>query len=960
MVHVSLLAVAVLIGVPLAEPLGEVEKADALATIAQMKTSRRGPYAGISWFCNDGTVLPPKPYACVEHGGGLQYGVLSREARKLGQWGIHVGTVLASLPPAALAENDYYRARAFIVEAYLERALGGWVLTEAKGYRGFRQAEDEEEAARQHLIELAQRPDLLQKNRNLYVRLMRAMPYGQQGELADEVRTLAGLLGDADKDFAYLRFKIHAMPEPGDIGAVESYCASKTGELRELGLELVKKLKDFYDPAARVERLRNVRTWIWDRDCKEAIQNFIDTPLSEPLDVLNKGLELMKLAHSLIQPGSGSKRGERNLLLLHTMSLVESLWVNLTSPFSRMDMSRRQTLEVAEKLITAAGVLGILSRREVASAVEGAVLARTGEPQNYAAGVERMGRVLEWARARHLADLGLALPRYQSVEPRARAVVDDILRSGVMLPLAAVLDRLTADVERMRGGGHHLVGLAGDGKTALRGENPGMALGPLAVLELGGDVSKLKRNQIALLRELPPELPPVAGIITVGPAGSLSHVSLLARNLGIPHAAVGGETAEELAALAGSDVVLGVSAERRVMLGPVHALSEDEKKALARPHVDDEPFLQIDHHILDLTTQHILTLDQVSPGDSGRRVGPKAAELGRLRKLFPERVSDAAVLPFGMFVKHVDRDGPNGEPSPLAKLRDAYAAARGKPLSEVEAPLLAALAEFREAIGTLPFPEGFEREVRAALERLGKLGTFGVFVRSDTNVEDLKAFTGAGLNKTIANRTRLASVLAAIREVWASPYTERSFRWRQRILKNPEYVFPSVILHKTVPSEMSGVMVTTDLENLTPNALTVSVSEGVAAVVDGGAPETVVIGNNQGLRLLSSSRTATRKRIPAAPREGVIVSSAEGRDPLLGNPELEELRRLAAEVKQQIPPEDGLPWDIEFGFYKGKAWLMQIRPLRTSTHAATHPLLVKLDEATGLPQSTLDLTELVP
>ena len=33
MVHVSLLAVAVLIGVPLAEPLGEVEKADALATI---------------------------------------------------------------------------------------------------------------------------------------------------------------------------------------------------------------------------------------------------------------------------------------------------------------------------------------------------------------------------------------------------------------------------------------------------------------------------------------------------------------------------------------------------------------------------------------------------------------------------------------------------------------------------------------------------------------------------------------------------------------------------------------------------------------------------------------------------------------------------------------------------------------------------------------------------------------
>ena len=33
-----------------------------------------------------------------------------------------------------------------------------------------------------------------------------------------------------------------------------------------------------------------------------------------------------------------------------------------------------------------------------------------------------------------------------------------------------------------------------------------------------------------------------------------------------------------------------------------------------------------------------------------------------------------------------------------------------------------------------------------ALAALGEPNTFGVFVRSDTNVEDLKEFTGAGLN----------------------------------------------------------------------------------------------------------------------------------------------------------------------------------------------------------------------
>src|SRR5690606_10649959 len=98
-------------------------------------------------------------------------------------------------------------------------------------------------------------------------------------------------------------------------------------------------------------------------------------------------------------------------------------------------------------------------------------------------------------------------------------------------------------------------------------------------------------------------------------------------------------------------------------------------------------------------------------------------------KLFPDRVSDAAVIPFGLFVQHVDRPGPNGEPSPLATLRAAYAKARGKSADAAEAELLAALATFRDAIANLPFADGFESQVKAALARLGPVGTFGVFVR---------------------------------------------------------------------------------------------------------------------------------------------------------------------------------------------------------------------------------------
>ena len=44
------------------------------AAIVDMKDQPRGPFKRLRWFCNDGTILPPKSYACQPHGGGRQHG----------------------------------------------------------------------------------------------------------------------------------------------------------------------------------------------------------------------------------------------------------------------------------------------------------------------------------------------------------------------------------------------------------------------------------------------------------------------------------------------------------------------------------------------------------------------------------------------------------------------------------------------------------------------------------------------------------------------------------------------------------------------------------------------------------------------------------------------------------------------------------------------------------------------
>ena len=51
--------------------------------VEQMKQSPRGPFEAVRWFCADGTVQPPKAYACADHGGGIQHGLWSERVQRM-------------------------------------------------------------------------------------------------------------------------------------------------------------------------------------------------------------------------------------------------------------------------------------------------------------------------------------------------------------------------------------------------------------------------------------------------------------------------------------------------------------------------------------------------------------------------------------------------------------------------------------------------------------------------------------------------------------------------------------------------------------------------------------------------------------------------------------------------------------------------------------------------------------
>ena len=220
-------------------------------------------------------------------------------------------------------------------------------------------------------------------------------------------------------------------------------------------------------------------------------------------------------------------------------------------------------------------------------------------------------------------------------------------------------------------------------------------------------------------------------------------------------------------------------------------------------------------------------------------------------------------------------------------------------------------------------------------------------MRSDTNVEDLPGFTGAGLNLTLPNVVGEDNIEKAIKQVMASPFTDRAFAWRQSHMTRPEYVFPAVLIQKAFPAEKSGVMVTTDVQGKKEGWLSIAVNEGVGGAVDGQAAESLLVDPVSGrVRVLANASAPTRRVL----RRGGGIAEVPARSGvrILRANEIATLIQLSRDAPERFPALRGdfgepMPADIEFGFRGGKLGILQIRPFVESKLAKESTYLKSLD-----------------
>ena len=919
--------------------------------IEEMKISPKGPFKRIRWFCNDGSILPPKAYACKDRGGGVQHGEWNSRVMRLRADGYYIANVLASLDlnqiTSAPGYSDLYNQ--ILIEKFLIAADDGWIFRKARYYRGAIQSEDEIAKARTLLIDLAGQ-DVWSSRGIAPLRIGASfLEHGIESRSVAKVRQLSLALSEKDKNFLPLRVKIHNQPDREDAARVRDYAAGvRDPELAAQYAHLADEIDKVFvtEPASKhLKDFKKIvsRNPVLAREIGAAIKS-LETTADPVVRFEVTGKIMATIREQLLN----IRGGENRLAALDTGLAMEiEHYTAGRELIARLqDASRRQRLQWLKSssfAIYGAGLISAVQLQDL-QATFATLAGRTVSLKAYKDSLDYLARVPGWCTQWLRFHFHESKQKLVQIEPLADRLIQDVLRGSPLFFYSNVLDSLLRDAHQLVGLRHELFGR--DVGAGLRSLNPGLARGKLR-LKPADHHDDFDPQGIYLLPETIAELPPVAGILTAGEGNPLSHVQLLARNLGIPNVTVDEHLIAELRDYEGQKIILAASPAGAVQLirdnGQLnHIFAQKTASAsLIRPDLQK----------LDLKNRKFIPLSQLRAKDSGRIVGPKAANLGELYHHYPEAVANGLAIPFGVFRSLLDQPFKNGNQTIFEWMEAEYAKIQTMPPGSAkrDEKMESLRKELETTLLKVDFDDDFRRRLASAMESVfGPDGTYGVFVRSDTNVEDLPGFTGAGLNKTIPNVVGFENVLAAIPRVWASPFSKRAFAWRQSHMDLPQHVYASVLILRSVPSQKSGVMVTRDIDTGEKGWVSVAVNEGVGGAVDGQAAESLRINVKTGEVRMLAQATAPWRRV-LNPNGGVDKELVAGAETVLKADEIEQLIHLTLDLPQRYPSildADGNPAaaDIEFGFIDSKLQLFQIRPFLESIQARSNEYLNDLDK----------------
>ena len=905
--------------------------------IALFKTDVRGPYKDIRWFCKDGSVRQPKDPCPDSIGSGVQHARYKDAVEAIGKKNhIFLGQILAYTTHQEFWDSQNYNSRLkqYQLDKYLRTVDDGWILQKAQYYRGAVQVEDEEAWGVDFYKWLLTGDTSITKNFYLIRQSLNDIPHKGDDNLAQLMRSQSKVLSDLFPQFMDLRVKIHGQPEFLDVEKVKQFKIKNATKLTAaLNLkfdELLVTMTNFYKPID-IQALPNKTGLVKNTPIGNLIKDYVVKngievkPANLVTESANLLLEIRKAV--LVE-----KRATARIQLLDASLKLEEVVFKNASQWQPTTIKELLDKTYSLAMATAgAGYIELWEWNEIESVLKPKSTASL--TLNELTTILQSARsVVEWSSSMVKATFEDIVDAYTAFEPKSYGFIDDKIRSSVTLHLGKTVGDLGDFIAMESSLTNKVLNISN--QSSVRGLNPGYAFGELVVIDGSPEGVEVSSNKIYIFQKPPSDLKPVGGIATVAEGNLVSHVQLLARNLGIPNAALSDENLQSLKKFNGQKVFYAVSNKGNVILKLEKDMTTEEKGLFSKT-ARNEAKIAVPVENIRLDVNSILNMRNVDAKDSGKLCGPKAANLGQLKKMFPDKVVEGVVIPFGIFKSHMNQQMPGQTVSYWRFLTNMFLEAeqqRSNNISEAEVEKfqLKQLEILREAIKKMPLQASFiaqmEQEFQSVLGK--KLGEIPVFLRSDTNMEDLKDFSGAGLNLTLFNVVSKEKILQGIKDVWASPYTERSFKWRQKYLLNPENVFPSILVIPSVDVDYSGVMITTGINSGNSKDLTIAFSRGAGGAVDGQSAEAYGLGADGTTNLIAPARESDYNSLPIT--GGTAKKSATFESSILNQQNIKEIRELAESVRQKMAKEVNSEYtgayDVELGFKNNKLWLFQIRP----------------------------------
>ena len=917
----------------------KISDAEIKKRIENYKADPRGPYKAIRWFCVDGTTVPANE-RCPQPGGvqRAQYKDEVINLQKSNQ--IYLGQILATTPFEDFWDetNQNSRFKQYMLEKYLVNNDNGWILRKAKFYRGSVQAEDEENWGIKFYDWLLNQNDQINSKYFLIRQSAKYIPHKGDDNETQTIRAVSKQISDIMPSFMDIRVKIHGRPDAEDLKAVKDFNEKNKSkiapEVSPMFDQLIKDMENFYRKRDLAFFQKTIKIVPVKSNVKIQVAKFIDEFNKDEKQIsidkkLTAASELIYLIRSEII--KHTKPAER-LALIDLSIQLEELIFN--------EVSKWKTASLDELLLKnyvlgkTAAACGFIEEWEWNS-IENILLPPKDENIKLEKLIEifdNSRRLLEWGAGMVNASFENAITLFEGFEPLVHTFSDDQIRSSMLLPLGQTVSQLGNKISEISNLSNQVLDI--ENQNDIRGLNPGFAFGELQVVTGSPEDVKVDPSKIYIFSRPPADLKPIAGIATVSEGNLVSHVQLLARNLGIPNAVVTQQNLNSLKKYSGQKIFYAVSRKGTVIMKTESQMTSEEKK-LFEKKTRKEEIVSVPIDRLDLSQVKIVNLNKLRASDSGKLCGPKAANLGELKFLFPNNVVEGFVIPFGIFKAHMDQPMPGKKLSYWNFLSETFKNSsqmeeESKPKEQIEKYIFGRLEELREAIKNINLKPEFVLDIEDSFTKIfgNKIEQVPVFIRSDTNMEDLKDFSGAGLNLTVFNVRERSKILQGIRDVWASPYTERSYKWRQKYLNNPQNVFPSTLIIPSVNVDKSGVIITTGITSSNKNDITIAFSRGAGGAVEGQISESYLGTSQNKFELLSPSRETKYNFLPES--GGVNKNSATFEKPILSKSELVMLKNFIDQVKLKLPESPGIdsegPFDIELGIQNNKIWLFQVRP----------------------------------